>query len=100
MTQGKTLLRGLSLSFCIRDIIEGRVEADDVAEIRAGTYIATEEDLEDVIRSYQRLYWGADPERAAQLVREFFAEGIVVQPRLHGEPAHLRPREVWEEYIP
>lgn len=94
-----TLYRGYSLSGCIRDIIEGRRNADDVAEIVAGTYIDSAEALEEVIKGYQYLYWQRDPERGANLAREFFAEGLITQPRLMGlNPPMHAGRSLWDEW--
>lgn len=95
--------RGLSLSLCIRDMIEGRVDPDEVAEIRAGTFIDSQESLEGVIAGYQQYFWKHDPERARELVLEFFNEGLIDQPRTRGdEPPYVHggKQAWWEDFDP
>ena len=78
---------GLSLSFCIRDIIEGRVQDEDVLRIEASTAYKTEDDWKKGIENYCELYWQKDPDRAEMLVKAMRDEGRIVQPRLEGGEA-------------
>ena len=49
---GKKLI-GLSLSFCVRDIIKSGISIDDVECIIAGTNIKVDGDLDKVIELYR-----------------------------------------------
>jgi len=73
---------GLSLSLCIRDIIEKRVSYHRVKFIISGTYIKTREDLDKVIETYNRLYWKKNQLGAEFLARELFSNHQIIQPRL------------------
>lgn len=71
---------GLSVSICIKDIIEGRMEASNVLLIVGGTRV-TKDDLPTLCESY-RVYWHYNPEYAAELLKDFYCNGKLVQPRL------------------
>lgn len=77
---------GLSFSFCIRDIADGRVPLGGVEMLRAGTMAATPEEWDRVIVAYRRTYWSDNPDECERIARHFLSiEGTVVQPRLNGE---------------
>ena len=76
---------GLSLSLCIKDIIEGRVNQRDVAVIVAGTHAETDAQWASLIRSYQADTWQADPAKAAETVYMLRERGQIVQPRANGQ---------------
>jgi hypothetical protein len=76
---------GLSLSFCVRDIIEGNVSINDVAFIYSATKAETGEQWESVIDSYKRSYWYENPDEAERIARHFINENLVIQPRLEGK---------------
>ena len=48
---------GLSLSFCVRDILDGKVAVEDVECIVAGTAAETDEDWECLVVGYAQSYW-------------------------------------------
>ena len=75
---------GLSLSFCIGDMIRGLVDPAEVRKIVAATKASTPEGWDKVIADYRETYWYADPARGEALVRQFLAEGKIEQPRLEG----------------
>lgn len=93
-----TLKRGLSLSFCVADIISGKVALDDVAEIVTSTAIRDEEDFEEVMRVYSMLYWRKDPVKAREIVHELWNEGLIVQPRLIDGSVNNIANGWWEDY--
>jgi hypothetical protein len=78
---------GLSLSLCIRDIVDGLVPLNQVDKIIAATKAPTPEVWDKVIASYKKTYWSEKPEECEQLARQFIAAGKVEQPRLQGEEA-------------
>lgn len=78
---------GLSLSFCVKDILAGKVREEDVERIEAGTKAVTDEDWDFLIRRYCEIFWKAEPERAAAIVQRLRAAGKIDQPRARGEEA-------------
>ncbi|WP_046866820.1 hypothetical protein, partial [Microvirga massiliensis] len=54
-------LIGLSLSFCIKDIILGQVQLETVEKIVTGTRAVTEADWEEIANRYAQVYWKANP---------------------------------------
>lgn len=82
------MLIGLSLSFCVADIINGLVNIDDVAFIVSGTRIRNSEDLSDVFATYARNYWDNLPQLGVSVATRLYEEGKIIQPRLLGLPVH------------
>jgi hypothetical protein len=84
------MLIGLSLSYCISDIINGRVDKNDVMFIVAGTRIMCDHDLDSVLENYAKYEWQTDPERGMAIAREFYNRGMIIQPRvLNCNPPHV-----------
>lgn len=50
-------LIGFSLSFCLRDIAEGRVNVDEVLFIQTSCSPETPADVEDILTQYGDTYW-------------------------------------------
>ena len=48
---------GRSLSFCVRDILNGEVKLEDVGAIVTSTLMRNEKDLKQVFDSYMESYW-------------------------------------------
>lgn len=78
---------GLSVSCCIRDIIEGRVKEEDVGRIIAGTVAEDEEAWIHLIAQYQVNYWSRNPQEAADVCHRLIKAGKITQPRLEGQEA-------------
>ena len=79
---------GLSLSLCIRDILNGIYSVHDVVKIITGTRIATMEDFDHVCydtRGYGAHYWQADPLKAKRIFMQLLLAGKIDQPRLRDE---------------
>ena len=89
---------GLSLSFCIKDMMLG-IPEESVLGIVSATYIRDEEDLKTVIAKYSGSYWnprwkGHEMEdvpdskvtdfiaSAGQMALRLFEEGRILQPRV------------------
>ncbi len=69
---------GISLSGCICDIINGRINEEEVEEIIAmtGMDISRKEGLEAVIDFYKNsAYWEKCPEEAAETCRRLWGKG-------------------------
>lgn len=93
-TEGVPII-GLSVSMCIRDIIQGRVRLEDVVEIRGATSVRSPDRWDRVIKSYQQSYWTSDPERAATICRQLLTEGKIKQPRVDGGKVHSDAEGHW-----
>ncbi|MDB5603445.1 MAG: hypothetical protein JWP25_345 [Bradyrhizobium sp.] len=77
---------GLSLSFCVKDIIEGTVALESVETIISGTFF-TDRDMfhTGMKHGYCHTYWRKDPERAHQIAMQLWDAGKIDQPRSRGE---------------
>ena len=77
---------GLSLSFCVKDIIEGKVALESVEKIITGTHYTDRETFHTGMQqSYCHTYWKKDPEKAHQIAMQLWDEGKIHQPRSQGE---------------
>jgi len=77
---------GFSLGRCIRDIVNGDVNYNDVAYIIAATAIRDEEQLKHVIDDYlyRRDYLeGLDEAACQKIAADLYNSGKVLQPRMH-----------------
>ncbi len=74
---------GLSLSLCIKDILDRLVKEDDVYALVTGIEVR-DNDWTWLIDYYGRHYWGNNPEAAAILYR-LINSGRIVQPRVNGQ---------------
>jgi hypothetical protein len=75
---------GLSLSFCVADIIEGKVDIDDVDLILTGTKALGIQDWAVLLTSYMDSYWRKDPNRGVAVANLLMARGRIWQNRVHG----------------
>jgi hypothetical protein len=75
---------GLSVSFCVRDIVAGKVPLADVEKIIAGTNAPTLEVWEGVVKHYRDVYWRNNPDECERVFRQLLAEGKIHQPRVEG----------------
>jgi len=83
-------ITGLSLSFCVKDIIEGRVELGRVVCIYTGTMATSEEHWDRLADHYCQHYWRKDPDRARQILTYLREQCMIVQPRVSGrEPENI-----------
>lgn len=81
---------GLSLSFCIGDILRGEVKVEEVSKLITATACSTNEEFEKVVKSYCENYsqWRKNPERARELAYYFWNNKMIEQPRLIDEDSH------------
>lgn len=73
---------GLSLSLCIRDVLEGKVAQSDIEHIVAGTCAGNLEAFQEVLAGYAEGYWRKAPEEGVRIALELYHAGKVRQPRL------------------
>ncbi len=82
---------GLSVSLCVKDIVEGKVALADVERIIGGISDTDSVAWEYVIIIYRETTWQENPARCEQVFRQLLAEGRVQQPKLkYGKVPILR----------
>ena len=74
-----TMKIGFSLSYCVKDIIDGKVREDEVLLLIAGTLTPTEEDWQHVMELYSESYWDGHG-----------AEGMAIANRLRSKMIEFR----------
>ena len=59
-------LIGFSLSFCIKDILRGKINEEEVLFIQSACKVRDAIDMEEVIQSYLKCYWKDFDEKAVR----------------------------------
>jgi hypothetical protein len=80
---------GLSLSLCVKDIMNGVVDIEDVDLLITGTRAITRESWETVVDAYMRDYWDKNPSLAQHIVYYLEHRGRIFQPRIYNQHAEL-----------
>jgi len=95
---------GFSFGRCVRDIVNGIVDIDDVMCVIARTYMVDESHVRQVISEYQKYrdyLQGLDPDRCQEVGLELFRSGRVLEPRANGISVMKVPKEfVWMDLYP
>jgi hypothetical protein len=95
---------GFSFGRCIRDIVNGEVDYDDVAWIISGTAVENAESAKFVIQDYMYRHdylEGLDEEKCMEVGMQLFNEGKIFQPRLQGIRAFRIPEgALWADMFP
>lgn len=95
---------GFSLGRCIRDIVNGDINYDDVAFIITGTALRDEDAIRWCIDEYmlRRDYlWGLDKESCEKVALQLYSDGKLFQPRLQNIRAfHIPEQGVWADLFP
>lgn len=89
-------LIGLSLSFCIKDVIEGHVEESEIKEINARTLAFCDEDWSNILAIYCQSFWQKEPDKAREIFYRLLSAGKIKQPRLDGKPRFDVSNGYWE----
>jgi hypothetical protein len=76
------MLTGKSLSFCIRDIIEGKVKESDISSIITSTRANDTKQFVSLCVDYSLDYWYINPELGIEIALRLYDEGKIIQPRL------------------
>lgn len=92
-------LIGLSISWCIQDIIEGKVPLSRVRYIVAGTKIETQKDFEVVCNAYTKGSWRKYSERARLIFQLLWDSQQIIQPRVNGHQAWNISNGHWAKII-
>lgn len=86
---------GLSLSFCVADIMRGQVPIETVKLVLSGTNARNKTEWARVFDRCKRVYWSEDPAKGEQIARELIRTGRVRQPQLTGKPSHSIKEGHW-----
>ncbi len=95
---------GFSLGRCIRDIVNGKVNIDDVAFIITATYIRSPEQLDNVINTYlfePNYLLGLDGYACLDVAKRLWDSNRIIQPRAQGMHRHMQPENsIWVDMFP
>ena len=96
---------GFSLGRCVRDIVKGLVDIDDVAFIIAATSIQDEPQLANVIEQYMYrgddYLYGLDEATCQAVALDLWKTNKILQPRRQGLHRHRQPENaVWVDMFP
>jgi hypothetical protein len=95
---------GFSLGRCIRDIVTGVVDEDDVVVIVSGTRFTTQEQLSAIVAEYMwrdNYLVGLDETVCQGVASVLFREGKIHQPRNFGTHRSMIPEDcVWADLLP
>ena len=80
---------GLSLSFCVKEIMQGKVELASVDCIISGTAIRTEEQFQKACNTYCETYWSKNPEQGKFIAKYLWDTKRIHQPRLDSDQDRL-----------
>jgi hypothetical protein len=68
---------GLSVSLCIRDIANGKVNIEDVDQIIGGTCCRTPEDWTGLVYQYCKTYWSGVEDLAVGILTILIRDGRI-----------------------
>jgi hypothetical protein len=90
---------GLSMSFCVRDIAEGRVDESEVVMVITGTRCKDYDALQSVIDIYKETYWSKSPKKSEEIAKRLWDRGLIHQPRLENDNHYpgLADQGIWIE---
>jgi hypothetical protein len=95
---------GFSLGRCIRDIVNGTVDIDDVVVIVSGTRFTTQDQLDGIVAEYmwrENYLQGLDEAECQGVASVLFREGKIHQPRNFGSYRSQMPEQcVWADLLP
>ena len=95
---------GFSFGRCIRDIVNGDININDVAFLITATRIRDEEHISQVIGTYmdERTYlMGLDYDQCMEVALTLWNTNRVLQPRAQGMHRHAQPENsIWVDIFP
>lgn len=95
---------GFSFGRCVRDIVRGEVDIDDVAFLITATHIAEETHLEQVVTAYLNepdYLIGLDSDSCQRVALELWDTNRILQPRRQGMHRHRQPENaIWVDMYP
>ena len=95
---------GFSFGRCVRDIVNGDVDIDDVAFLITATRIRDQEHIAQVIGTYMdesTYLMGLDYDQCLAVAVALWNTNRVLQPRAQGMHRHMQPEEsIWVDIFP
>jgi hypothetical protein len=95
---------GFSLGRCVRDIVKGEVDINDVAFLITATSIQEETHLENVIYQYMcepTYLEGLDYDKCKEVAFALWNSNKIIQPRRQGMHRHKQPEDsIWVDIFP
>ena len=95
---------GFSFGRCIRDIVEGVVDIDDVCMLVCRTHIESRDKIEGVIGEYlwvPRYLGGLDKDQCLDVAYKLWDDGKIHQPRMYGvHYASRGEQHLWMDLYP
>ena len=95
---------GFSFGRCVRDIVKGVVDYDDVFMVHAQTMIFDSSQIEDVVQEYlfrPDYLMGLDEGQCYDVARRLFLDGKLHQARCQGKRArYIIEDAVWMDIMP
>ena len=95
---------GFSLGRCVRDIINGEVDINDVAFLITATSIHTREQIDNVISMYMTepgYLLGLKYEECLSVAQALWDSNRMLQPRKQGLHRHMQPENaIWVDIFP
>lgn len=76
---------GLSLSYCVKDIINGVYGVEDIDKIITGTMAKDRAGWDKLMFRYCKAHWQANTREASEICMELLLLGKIDQPRTRGE---------------
>jgi hypothetical protein len=83
--KGGSIMIGLSLSICVQQICQGKVDLAKVEKIVSSIRCADDQSFDRVILEYKQSYWKEFSEEAEKIARQLKADGKIEQPRLKND---------------
>jgi hypothetical protein len=95
---------GFSFGRCIRDIVTGVVDIEDVLVIVAATRIESREQLAPVVAEYMYrngYLMGLDENACLDTAQSLWDQGKLHQPRnFNAQPYHASEKDIWADVLP
>lgn len=95
---------GFSFGRCVRDIVNGEVDIDDVVMLLCRTYMKTREHVEGVVDEYMYIPGyldGLDRDQCLDVAHQLWDDGKIHQPRIYGVNYRSRGEEhLWMDLFP
>lgn len=95
---------GFSFGRCVRDIVKGVVDFDDVYMVVSQTMIFDSSQVDDVVEEYlcrPDYLMGLDEGKCLEMASKLYLSGKLHQPRCHGKRARMIVEDaVWMDIMP
>jgi len=90
------MIIGLSLSLCVRDILDGKYEINEIKTIITGTRGQDQDDWDSIMEVYGRTHWHQHaPEKYRNVCMQLLLAGKIDQPRTRNEAPPERIHGHW-----